>query len=131
MNPMVKGWPRSASETTVLIVQAILMVLYGAFFVITPGILDNPTAHGNSAVFLIPLITVGFALLGFFFPKLSGVLMIVYALVTYVAFVCLDRGHLPAFAYSLGPTWPPLVAGLALLWVAKHQTKMRTPKTDI
>jgi hypothetical protein len=131
MNSVTKRRLRPLSETAVLIAQALLMLIYGVFFMITPGILDNPTIRGNNAVFFIPLVTMIFALLGFALPKLSGMLMIVYAMGTYIVFVSLDRGHLAVFAYSLGPTWPPLVAGLALIWVARHKAKMRIARTDI
>jgi hypothetical protein len=116
----MKFYERLTLETIVLVAQALLMVTYSAFFLIAPGMMDNPAIPINYAIFFIPSITVILAVLGFFFPRPAGALLILYAAATYVGFVLLDHGHLTAFWRSLGPAWPPLAAGIALLWVAKR-----------
>lgn len=109
-------------KVMVLLAQAVLIVAYAAFFSMVPALLDNPENHRGNIVFLVPAIAVVVSILGFFFPRLSAVLMTVYALGVYTALVVLDEAHLNSFAYALGPTWPPLLAAAALFWTAKRES---------
>lgn len=110
---------RGLLRTMVLSAQALLIIVYAAFFSMVPALLDNPENHRGNMLFFIPVIALVASLLGFFFPRLSAVLMIGYALAVYTALVLLDKGHLSSFGYALGPAWPPLVAAGALFWAAK------------
>jgi hypothetical protein len=108
-------------KRTVLIAQFILMLGYAVFFVVTPALLDNPSDTKNvNWIYAIPTAVLVLSLLGFVRPRLAARLMFIFAASLYVAFVWLDHGHLKAFAYSLGPAWPPLLAGIALSWIGRR-----------
>ncbi len=116
----MKPSPGSLLRTTVLIAQTLLIVAYAAFFSMAPAVLDNPEKYRGNTIFLIPMIALAASVLGFFYPRLSAILMISYSLAAYTALVILDKGHPSSFVYALGPAWPPLVAAGALFWVAKR-----------
>jgi hypothetical protein len=71
-------------------------------------------------IFFVPVIALVVSVLGFFYPRLSAILMTAYAFAVYAALVILDKGHLSSFAYALGPAWPPPIAAGALFWAAKR-----------
>jgi hypothetical protein len=106
-------------RATVLIAQTLLIIVYAAFFSMVPALLDNPEKHRGNTIFLIPMIALVVSVLGFFFPRLSAILMISYSLSVYTALVILDKDHPSSFVYAFGPVWPTLAAAGALFWVAK------------
>ena len=111
----------SSLKVTVLIAQVVLIGVYAAFFSMVPAVLDNPENHRGNILFFVPGVALLISIMGFFRPRVSAVLMMVYSLVVYASLVILDRGQLSSFAYALGPVWLPIVAAGALLWVAKQQ----------
>src|SRR5271155_4492748 len=72
----MKPSPGRVLRATVLIAQTLLIVVYAAFFSMVPAVLDNPEKHRGNAIFLIPMIALVVSVLGFFFPRLSAILMI-------------------------------------------------------
>jgi hypothetical protein len=109
-------------RTVVLIAQMILVVTYACFFSLVPAVLDNPGDHRGNIVFWVPTIAVSISIFGFFFARLSAILMMAYTITIYTALVIVDRGHWTSFAYALGPAWPPLIAACGLFWAAKRQS---------
>jgi hypothetical protein len=120
---------RGLLRATVLIAQALLIFAYAAFFSVVPALLDNPENHRGNIIFFVPVVALVASVLGFFYPRLSAILMICYALVVYATLVILDKGHPSSFAYALGPAWPPLVASCALFWVAQRTSVRKAVAT--
>jgi hypothetical protein len=107
----------------VLICQAALTFFYAVFFAIAPAILDNPEDHRENVLFLVPSIAFLISILGFFYLRVSAMLMMAYVGIVYLVLVALERAdHRMAFAHALAPVWPPLIAGVVLFWTAKRSS---------